>query len=59
MKKFKGRRKLDELIQIAESKGFEIDMQKFDKEGSDFIWMVACYKFCITRPMGISMCMIH
>lgn len=39
MKKFKGRRKLDELIQIAESKGFEIDMQKFDKEGSDFIWL--------------------
>lgn len=37
MRKFKGSRKLDALIEIAITKGFEVDQVDFDK-GGDWIW---------------------
>jgi len=38
MKKFKGMRKLDDIIKNAEELGFEVDTERFDN-GSDYIWI--------------------
>lgn len=37
MRKFRGNRKLDALIETAITKGFEVDQEDFDK-GGDWIW---------------------
>lgn len=38
MKKFKGMRKLDDIIKDAEKLGFEVDTESFDN-GGDCIWL--------------------
>jgi len=37
MKKFKGKRNLDDIITTANTTGWEVDTKDFDK-GGDFIW---------------------
>lgn len=38
LKKFKGNRKLEEIIQIAKDKNWEVDTEIFDN-GGDWIWL--------------------
>ncbi|CAK7025362.1 hypothetical protein [Tissierella sp.] len=38
MKMFKGNRNLEEIIQIAKDKNWEVDIEDFDK-GGDWIWI--------------------
>ncbi len=42
MRKFKGNRPLDTLIEMAENQGWEVDTVYFDK-GGDFIWLRDLY----------------
>lgn len=39
MRKFKGNRNLDDVISIAKKEGWEVDTEKFDKTGSDWIYL--------------------
>lgn len=39
MKKFKGKKELDEIIDIAKSKGYKVDTKDFDNKGNDYIYL--------------------
>ncbi|NUJ17426.1 hypothetical protein FKN04_12655 [Bacillus glycinifermentans] len=43
MKKFSGTKKLDDVISNAKMKGWVVDTEKFDKTGSDWIYLRDMY----------------
>jgi hypothetical protein len=44
MKKFKGMKPLDQLIEDAKRNGWEVDTADYDQKGSDFIYLRDMYE---------------
>ena len=39
MEKFKGKRKLEDVVESAKKNGYEVDAADFHKKGSDYIYL--------------------